>query len=187
MGIPENLIVGDSASWTDDAWADDAGKRYDSGAYALKYELRGPGDPLTLTAAANGQGWKTTLSTTDSAKLAAGVWFWTALLTATGERITMGRGEIAVAADLVAAPANYDGRSAAEKSLADAEAALADLTASGKRVKEYTIGTRGAKYYTAAELLAAISYWRVKVFNEQGAKDIANGLGNPRNLLARFR
>lgn len=186
MGFPANLIVGDSATWSDDPFLVD-GHRYDSGTYALKYELRGPGQPITLTAVANGQGWKTALSATVSAGLAAGTWFWVAVLTATGERVTIARGEVAVAADLVAAGANFDGRSIAEQSLADAEAALANLTKSGRKVGRYTIGNRSAQNYTPAELVQAISYWRLRVANERQAKDIADGLGNPKNLYVRFR
>jgi len=73
------------------------------------------------------------------------------------------------------------------KALADAEAALANLTSSGQKVKKYQIGTRNAEYYTAPELIAAIRFWRARVLNEKTAQDVANGLGSPRNLHVRFR
>jgi flagellar basal body P-ring protein FlgI len=123
-----------------------------------------------------------------SAGLSAGVWFWAAILTATGERITVARGEISIAQDLAGVTSQtFDGRSTAEKSLSDAELALANLTASGKKTKKYTIGTRNAEYYTAAELIQAISYWRIKVANERAAKSISDGLGDPRTLMVRFK
>lgn len=189
MPIPANLTAGDSANWTDDPFlAADGMTRLDAGKYALSYELRGTGAPVTLTAATNGTGWKTAITTTQSAGLAAGVWFWVAILTATGERITVGRGEINIAQDLAAVTSQtFDGRSTAEKALSDAELALANLHASGKKTKKYTIGTRNAEYYTAPELIAAISYWRIRVGNERAAKSISDGLGNPKNLMVRFR
>lgn len=186
--IPANLTAGDSATWSDSPFPADDGTRMDSGKYALKYELRGAAAPVTLNSVVDGTGWKTTISTVASAVLTPGVWFWAAILTASGERITAARGEITIAQDLAAITSqSFDGRSTAEKALADAELALANLTASGKKTKKYTIGTRNAEYYTAAELIQAISYWRIRVGNERAAKSISDGLGNPKNLMVRFR
>lgn len=188
MTIPANLTAGDSASWTDDPFVASDGTPLDSSKYTLKYELRGTGTPLTLTAVVQGTGWKTSITTVQSAALLAGVWFWVVTLTATGERITVARGEVNVEADVAAVVSpTYDGRSTAEKALSDAELSLANLHASGKKTKKYTIGTRNAEYYTAPELIAAISYWRIRVGNERAAKSIADGLGNPKNLMVRFR
>lgn len=186
--IPANLTAGDSANWTDDPFISSDGTRLDSVKYALSYELRGAGAPLTLAAVTNGQGWKTNITPTQSAALTAGVWFWAAILTASNERITVARGEVTIAQDLSAITApNFDGRSVAETALADAEAALANLHSSGKKTKKYSIGTRNAEYYTAPELIAAISYWRIRVANERAAKSIKDGLGDPKNLMVRFR
>lgn len=186
--IPANLTAGDSASWTDASFVCADGITRDASKYALSYELRGAGAPLTLAAVAQGTGWKTSLTPAQSSGLTTGVWFWVAILTAANERITAARGEISIAQDLAAVTSQtFDGRSIAERALSDAELALANLTASGKKTKKYTIGTRNAEYYTAAELITAISFWKIKVANERAAKSISDGLGNPRNLLTRFR
>lgn len=188
MPIPANLTAGDSANWTDEPFTAADGTRLDSSKYALSYELRGAGAPLTLNGVTSGQGWKTSITPAQSSLLAAGVWFWVAILTATNERITAARGEISIAQDLAAVTSStFDGKSTAEKALADAEAALANLHASGKKTKKYTIGQRNAEYYTAPELIAAISYWRIRVANERSAKSIKDGLGDPKNLMVRFR
>mgnify|MGYP001174207642 CR=1 FL=1 len=187
MPLPATLIAGDSASWTDEPYVDAAGRRYDAAGYALTYELRGPGAPLTLSAQTDGQGWKTSLTTSASAALTAGLWFWAAILTATGERITIARGQVEVTADPVAQAAGYDGRSQAERALADAETALASFKSSQGKIKKYTIGARSMEFYAAAEILEVISYWRTKVQNERAAKSISDGLGNPKNLMVRFR
>ena len=70
MNIFSTLISGDSATWNDGAFSDAQGKRYDS-SYTLQYSLRGP-VALTLTAVANGLGWTTTLTPTQSATLTPG-------------------------------------------------------------------------------------------------------------------
>lgn len=185
MKIPSTLTTGDSAQWDDEAFVLN-GVRYDSAAYALSYELRGP-NRLSVNAVPNGKGWRTSITPVQSATLAAGPYWWSAIITATGVRVTAGSGQLTVLADLAAIAANgYDGRTVAEKALADAEAALANLTSSGQKTKRYQIGTRNAEYYTATELIDAARYWRAKVLNEKTAKDIANGLGNPRNLYVRF-
>lgn len=186
MNIPNQLTAGDSLQWRDDALVLN-GRRYDSAGFALSYALRGP-TQLTLQAQADGAGWMTVLTRAQSMTLAVGTYWWAALASSATERATLGAGQLQVLQDVSTLTADgYDGRTLAEKALADAEAALADLAGSGKRVKRYAIGDRNAEYYTAEELLVAINYWRLRVTNEQTAKGIANGTGNPRNLFVRFR
>ncbi len=186
MNIFQAINIGDSAQWDDDAFTDDQGNAYDSASYTLKYELRGPGAALELTAVANGTGWRTNLTTTQSATLVVGKYWWAAVLTKTGVRVTAATGEINVLADIVAAGTAYDGRTQAEKALSDAETALAAFRASRGRVKKYTIGSRSMEFETVGDILTEISYWKMKVANEQTAASINNGLGNPRNLYVRF-
>jgi len=186
MNIFNSLQQGDSASWTDVAFADTQGVLYDSSGYTLVYEIRGPAS-LTLNATTSGQGWKTTLSLVDSAKLLPGQYTYSAYVKATGIRVTAATGNFTITPDVSLGSTGFDSRSTAEKALSDAELALANLTSSGKRIREYSIGSRSAKYYTAAELIAAISYWKIRVRNEKHAQSIANGLGNPSNLQVRFK
>lgn len=187
MSFPANLTAGDSASWIDVPFMDATGKSYDSRTYALRYELRGPGSPVTINAASSGGGWQSTLTPTISTGMVAGTWFWAAILTATNERITIARGEVNVAPDITAQVANFDGRSQAERALADAEAALASFKSSQGKIKKYVIGSRQMEFATIPELLECISYWRVRVINERKARGVADGLGNPSNLMVRFR
>ncbi|WP_025041021.1 hypothetical protein [Nitrosospira briensis] len=186
MNIFNALQQGDSTSWNDGAFTDARGNRYDSSGYSLIYELRGPAS-LTLVAVTDGQGWKTTLTLEQSGTLLPGRYTFAACVKAEGVRVTAATGTLTITPDLSLATVGHDSRSVAEKALADAESALANLNASGKKLREYSIGSRSAKYYTAAELIAAISYWKLRVRNEQHSKAIANGLGNPSNLYARFR
>lgn len=178
------LTKGDSAQWDDVPWILN-GKTCDSSAYTLKYSLRGP-VTLDLTAAVNGNGWRTTLGLTASATLAIGSYTWAAILSSATERITITSGMLSVSADISAAVAGFDGRSVAQIALSDAEAALSTFRASRGRTKKYTIGSRSMEFDTAADIIVEISYWRIKVRNERAASDIADGLGNPRSLYVRF-
>lgn len=181
--IPRQFKQGDSAVWTDVGFVDVNGTSYDSGTYTLKYVLAGPiSTPVTLTAVANGSGWKTTLDTATSAGLIAGLYGWQVQVFATGVRITVDEGELTVEADLASAGANYDTRTLAEKALAAAEQALATFQATGGRIQSYTIGNRHMTFQRDADILPIVNYWRGRVSLE---KSIATG-GRDRMLLARF-
>lgn len=186
MNIPQQITAGDSASWSDEPFVDGQGRQLDASAYTLKYLLRGPA-VLDLTAEANGRGWKTNLTTGQSGTLTAGAYTVVAQLIKAGERLTVGNGRLTILPDITSAAAGYDGRSQAEKALADAESALASFKASQGKIKKYKIGTREMEFATVPEILEVISYWKAKLMNERTAQDIANGLGNPRNLMVRFR
>lgn len=186
MNIFSQLQQGDSAYWDDDPFVDVNNVLYDSAGYTLTYELRGP-VTLTLNAVAQGQGWRTTLGTTASSTLTQGLYSWAAYAKAAGVRITAGTGELTITPDLSAVTGVYDGRSAAEIALAAAELAAATFKSTGGLIKSYTIGGRTMQFQDAAQILSIISYWRARVINEQHAKSIANGLGDPRRLLVRFK
>lgn len=183
MNIFNTLQQGDSIAWDDDPYTDARGERYDSSSYDLVWELRGP-SKLTLDAVANGSGWTTTLTAAQSSSLLPGRYAFAAYLKATNVRITVAQGNITITPDLSLANVGYDARTLAERSLADAEAALANLTASGKKMKQYSIGSRSATYYTASELIQAIQYWKMRVNSEKHGKSTSNGLGV--NLKTRF-
>lgn len=185
MKIPARFTQGDSAYWDDVPAVDANGRRLDSAAYSLKYLLRGAA-VLDITAAAQGTGWRTTLTAASSAGLVPGEYSWTAQVSAGAERITVGNGRITITPDLTAKGVNYDARTPAELALSQAEAALSSFKSSQGIIKKYQIGTRTMEFATIGELLQVISYWKSKVQNEKTAASIANGLGNPRNLFVRF-
>lgn len=185
MNIFGELQQGDSAIW-DDVSAVMNDVVYTSAGYTLKYELRGPGAPLTLTATPKGSGWTTTLTTAQSAALTPGKWWWSAFFSATGVRVTAGQGEFTVTPDISAAVGVFDGSTIAETALKAAESALASFTSSNGKIKKYTIGSRSMEFATVPEILEVISYWKARVFTEQSAKSVAQGLGDPRRIFVRF-
>lgn len=171
-GIVSQLTAGDSSVWNDVPFIDANGNGYDSTGYTLKYVIAGPiPAPLIIQAVASGNGWQTTLTTTDSATLVAGLYSWKAQIFATGVRFTLDEGELTVEADLILAGANYDGRSQAEIALANAREALAVFQSSGGRIQHYTIGSRSMSFQKDSDILAVVNFWKAEVDKE---KMIAN-------------
>lgn len=187
MNILPSIVSGDTAIWCDNPVDTGVGAPKTSDANVLTYLIAGDGEKITLTAEPNGNGWRTTLGKADSAKLTPGIWWWQAVITGNDERFTVGRGEITVVASLEDMALGYDGRSLAEKALADAEEALACYAASKGAVKSYTIGSRTMTFNSPADIIQLISFWRMRVGNERAKQQIAQGLGNPRRLSVRFQ
>lgn len=186
MNIPSTLRVGDTTSWRDEPLLID-NARVDSSMYTLKHILAGPTAPVTLTATADGTGWKTQLTITQADALVAGEYSWQAIIETVNERITVGSGQLTVLPNLASAAQGFDGRTLAEKALADAEAALANYRATGGKIKSYTIGMRAMTFMDSSSILQEINYWKLRVSHEKAQQRIKNGLGNPRNLRVRFK
>ena len=186
MNIPSTLRVGDTTSWRDEPLLVD-GVRVDSSMYTLKHILVGPSAPVTLTAVSDDGGWKTQLTIEQANALTAGDYSWQAVIETSGERLTVGSGQLNVLPNLADATQGFDGRTLAEKALADAEAALANYRANGGKIKSYTIGMRAMTFADSSQILQEINYWKTKVSHEKAQQRVKNGLGNPRNLQVRFK
>lgn len=169
------LHAGDTASWHDDPLTLDC-VRYTSQDWVLTYQLRGP-TQLTLQAVGESDGWRTSISLEQSQALQAGSYLWASHLSRAGERKTVASGGLVVQADLAAITDVVDGRSMAEKALADCEAALATFKSSGGKVKSYTIGSRTTEYHSLADLMTVRRFWQRRVQAEKR---------NKRQLLVRF-
>ncbi len=188
MNIPTQLTVGDSASWTDDPVTLGDGRVADALAWSLKYVLRGPAS-LDVNATAAGTGWNVAIGAVASAALGSGLYRWAAQVAnaGTGERFTVGSGQLTLAPDPAALQAGFDPRSPAQKALEACEAAMATFNATGGKVKKYEIAGRMMEFQLLSDLLKLRDFWATKVANEQQAAGIASGLRNPRNLYVRFR
>ena len=109
MKIPTLITAGDSAGWTDNAFADPSGTLItSSGGWALAYSFRGPqaSGGLDLAGTAQGTGWALALTPAQTAALNTGaaalVWSWHAYATKAGSRITAGYGTVKVLPNLAA-------------------------------------------------------------------------------------
>jgi hypothetical protein len=170
------LHAGDTTSWHDDPLTLD-GVRYTSADWTLTYELRGP-VKLTLPGVADSDGWRTSISIAQSSALQAGSYLWASYLSRAGERKTVASGNLVVLADLTAITDVVDGRSVAERALADCETALASFKSSGGKVKSYTIGTRTTEFHSLSDLMGVRRFWARRVQAEKRSK---------RQLLVGFR
>ncbi len=176
-----DLVAGDSIDFTTtvDGYPASAG-------WSLSYALRGP-SVINLTAAASGDDFHVQATAATTATWIPGRYNWVATCSLSGQRYTVASGVLTIEPDLVQQVAGYDGRSQAKQALDDAHAALAGFRASRGRIKKYTIGTRTMEFESIADILAEISYWKLRVANEDTASSLAAGLGNPRRLQVRFR
>ena len=184
MNIFSQLTSGDSATWLDTPFVDSQGVSYDASQYALRYEIRGPVS-LTLNATVSGTGWATLITPVQSATLTPGKYYWTAIASKTGARVTAGSGTMLMLIDLTAASGVYDGSSQAEKDLLAIRTEISGRAAGGMTL-EYTIGNRSLKKEPIASLLVLESKLVRQIAAERSAQSIANGLGNPRRINVRF-
>lgn len=186
MKIPGEITAGDSISWDDSPTVNNLGDRIaPDTSWTLKYDLRQTGvTNLTLTAATQGDGWRTTLSAAQSAAYAAGVVYWQAYATNGSDRITLGAGQVQIKINLAAAANTVEFRSQSQQDLEAVEAAIRALVSGG--VKSYTIGGRSVTKSDLAELIVWRDRVKLMVTNEKKADRIKNGLGNPSNIFVRF-
>lgn len=185
MLIPTNLVVGESSSWDDDSTTDNLGNVVDSTAYTLTYEFRGP-TSLTIVASANGAGWRSALSTTNSSALQPGVYFWQAIATKSGANIVLKSGRLLVTQSLTGVSSSpFDGSSQLEKDLAAVQAAMRSII-SGGAIKAYTIGNRSLTKMDMSDLIVLESKLKAEVAREKKKETMAQGLGNPSSLYVRF-
>jgi hypothetical protein len=190
--FPALITQGDTASWQDQGFIDNLGNAYYSENWNLVYTIAGAISPLQLTAAAEGNGWQTTITAAQSATLQPGGddWWWQAQLisnTDSSQVGTLAKGQFSVLVNLALQAAGYSGLSDAQQNLAAWRAALAALSgAGGSPVEMYRIGDRELRYRNMDEILKAIAYWNIEVINEQTKSSISQNQGNPRKLYARF-
>ena len=187
MKIPSQISAGDSISWIDDPSSDNLGNQIDSSSWTLKYDFRQNGVAnLTVTAIAQGSGWKTSLTKAQTAAYAAGPLYYQAYAEKAAERVTLGSGSIEIFLNLTAAANTAEFRSQAEQDLAAVQAAIRSII-SGGAVAEYTIGNRSLRKTPMTDLLMLESKLKAEVAREKKAESISNGLGNPHNVFVRFR
>lgn len=190
MKIPTQIRAGDTIKWRDDPTTDVFGNEINSSTWTLTYYLRfnAASEASTVVGQAYQSGWEFTISAATSANFDAGQWFWQALATSGGEKLTIGAGQLTVDPSLsyTGSATAFDGRSQAQKDLEAVQAAIRSMV-SGGAVQEYTIGSRKLKKMTLPDLLLLESRLKADVVREKRAAMMANGLGDPTKLYVRFR
>lgn len=150
----------------------------------MSYVLNGPTKATFNSSSLNG-GWQTIISSTDSASLQKGIYFWQAFATKGSERITLGSGRIEAKANLSTEDQGFDGRSQARKDLDAVQAAMRAIV-SGGAVQEYKIGNRELRKMSMADLITLESKYKLEVSREERKLKMKNGEGDPFTLKVRF-
>jgi hypothetical protein len=180
-GIPAQFTAGDSVIWTDTVFADASGGTGDSTTYSLQYVFASLMiAPITVASVAQGSGWQTTISKTVSATFVAGDYSWEAQASSSSNRFTIANGRVTVKPDFATVGAGYDGRTKAQIALDQARAAFANFSATGGRVRSYTIGHRSMTFDDLAQIQTQVTYWEIQVESEKNA-------ANPRRRFIRNR
>jgi len=189
--IPSTIISGDSVSWLDASGVDSLGNTVTSTDWTLTWYFSGP-TILSVVSTANNDGWKTSLTSAQTAAMTAVAnpsdaanYFWQATASKLTEKVTLGTGTLSITQNLANAVAGYSGKTQAEQDLLNIQSAIR-ARISGGVIHEYHIGTRRLRNEPVAELLKLESRFKLIVSKERQAQSIANGLGDPRNTFVRF-
>lgn len=186
MKIPSQITAGDSISWDDVPSTDNLGNQVDSSLWTLKYDFRQAGATnLTVTSAAQGLGWRTTLTKIQTSGFASGKVYFQAYAESGTDRVTLGAGSFTIEKNVSTAANTDEFRSQAEQDLAAVETAIRSLVSGG--AKAYTIGGRSMTKNDMADLLMWRDRLKGIVAKEKKAERLANGLGNPSNVFVRFQ
>lgn len=177
LNIPRQITPGDTLTWRD-SFTD-----FLPPEYTLSWAIRGE-VALSTTAIAVGDEFETTISKEQSATLPSGTYYFQAYLTASsGDRITIGSGQITVAANLETAAGSYDGSSSAQKMLIAVEAAIqARLT--GGAVDSYEIRGRSLARTPLPDLVKLRDQLKIEVARQQAAAGL---MPDARRLFVKFR
>jgi hypothetical protein len=152
-----------------------------SAGWALKLRLvprgttPGSGVATTITAVADGDGYRVQVSAAVTATWAAGPYTWSSWVEKAGERYTQQSGQITVLPDPAAMAAGTDTRTHAAKVL-DAVESVLEGRASQSHL-ELEIAGRKLKFIPMAELLAVRDRYRWEVRNQQAAATGQPGAG----------
>ena len=189
MNIPASLRAGTTVTWRDDSLVDPYGDPIQStDSWVLKYYIRtNSASGLTATGSTYGTGWQFDLSTSDTAPLTKGDYFWQAIVSKSGTEYSVGTGALEVLQSLAytGSVSSIQEKSQDLQDLESVQSAIRTLV-SGGVVKEYSIGGRSLKKYELGELRALETQLKYELKREQKAELIRNGLGNPHQMFVRF-
>lgn len=173
MSEPTTLQAGDTI-----AWSTTIEGATPADGWTLNYRILWPSgrEPVEITAAADGDGYRVDVAASASADWPAAMATLVSWVAKGAERRTIARRPLQILPDLASAAA-FDSRSANAQALAAAEAALAAYVMGGKaHVAEYEIDGKRMRFRSTAEITDLIAYYRARVAKENaGAVLLAGG------------
>lgn len=187
MEIPSEIVQGNSVTWRDAATTDSLGNAITSADWTLTYYFGGP-TTFNVVGTAYSSGWEVSLSAAQTGAMNDSLsanYFWQATVTKASQVITIGNGSLRIIKNLATAVAGFDGRSQTEIDLAAVQAEISSRISGGTTI-EYQIGSRRLRKEAMSELLTLESSLKRQVYMEKAAQQMANGLGDPRQMYVRF-
>jgi hypothetical protein len=149
--------------------------------WVLSYRLINALGKLDIVATAEGDDHLISVAAATSAAYPPGDYTYTAQVTRSTDRYTVGRGSITVKADWAAVADGADARTPAQRALADLKAALLRWLSSQGHVQEYEIAGRRMRFASASDIRQRIALAEREVAAEANAgKPVA------RRVLVRF-
>lgn len=160
--MQQTLIAGDTLDFVESLSDYPA-----SDGWVLKYRLvpRGAGSVIDLTAVAEGDDHRVTVTAAVTADWTAGVYGWSSWVELAGAVHTVASGETTVKPNPRTITAGTDTRSAIAQALDDARAAYRAFDPTKRR---YRIGEREMEFNSAAELLRKIRQLEQELAAERG-------------------
>lgn len=175
--VPDKLFAGDTWAWTVDLGD------YPAGTYTGAWYFEKGDFNFSVSATQSGTSHAGSVAAATTAGYSAGKYRWRFVVTAGANRYTAAEGWLEVLPDPAAA-GNVDHRTTARIMLDNVEAYLRDpnnITAAA-----FALGGRSLSRWSRADLLVERDKLKAEVRSEEAVGRMANGLGNPRRLYARF-
>lgn len=181
MTAPDSLRAGDHATWSESL-----PDYLPSDGWALHYRILSPsGAPVDIAAVAAGDDWSVTLTAAQTAAYTPGRATLVSWVARTDERVTLGQKSLEILPDL-AVTAEFDGRTANERGLAEARAALARYVESGRgHLEEYEVAGRRLKFRSLQEIQDLILHYEKQVAADNALRAMADGHA-PGRVQVRF-
>jgi hypothetical protein len=168
MEQPSTFRAGDSVDWSVSLASYPA-----SDGWALRYRLLSTGAAAKeIPASASGADFSVALTAAETADWLPGKATLVKIVEKGAQSITLAADIVTILPDLKVA-ATHDGRTANEKALADAEAALAAYVAAGQmHVEGYEIAGRVMKFRTLQDIKDLIDHYRFQVSRDIAIKNL---------------
>jgi hypothetical protein len=174
--MPTKVAAGDTWSWGISA------SDYPAPTWSVTLVLWNTETRFSIDSTDDGTDHLIAQTAAESSARAPGVYQWKAFAKDPTHRFEIGAGYLTITPNVEGARP-FDTRSHSRKMLAALEEALEQLKLG---VKSYAIADRQWTSRDIPELIAAISSYELKVYNEDMADRSAAGLKKPRNIAVRF-
>ena len=180
---PDILIAGDTLNFLTETPGYSAADGWVLTLYLIKRATGG--SITTIVGSAEGANHRFTVSATTTAGWTAGDYSWAGRVAKGSEKYSIEnvRQQLVVLQDPATAVNGFDGRSQAEKALADAKTALAAWSPTTRR---YKIGEREMEFSSKGDIVGLIHYWQNELARERRAAALAKGMPDPMKSYVRI-